>query len=247
MQNTYIPKFTYVIPFRYRADRIIPLRRVIDWLSGFQGIEILLIEQDRHSKINHLNLKAQHHFIQNDGPFNKGWAFNYAIKRTQSNFIIFGDADFIMDPNHLIESLKALETCDCVIPTSNIVNLSYPESVGDMSSVFSIKRPGFKSSMTNGISLFNKNSIIKIGGWNEDFLGTGFTNRFQDIKIIKLLNYKQLEFTGYHLHHNTDNYDQMVSNHNSKIFEFFSDGDQNKLSQHINLTISRIGFSNRYS
>lgn len=55
MQNTYIPKFTYVIPFRYRHDRIIPLKRVIDWLSGFQGIEVLLIEQDKHSKIEHLN------------------------------------------------------------------------------------------------------------------------------------------------------------------------------------------------
>ena len=140
MQNTYIPKFSYVIPFRYRVDRIIPLRRVIDWLSGFQGIEILLIEQDKHSKISHLNLRVNHHFIKNEGPFNKGWAFNYAIKRALSNFIIFGDADFIMNPNDLIQSLKTLESCDCVIPTSNIINLEHVESVGDMNAIFNIKR-----------------------------------------------------------------------------------------------------------
>jgi glycosyltransferase involved in cell wall biosynthesis len=247
MQNTYIPKFTYVIPFRYRHDRIIPLKRVIDWLSGFQGIEVLLIEQDKHSKIEHLNLRVIHHFINNDGPFNKGWAFNYALKRAKSNFIIFGDADFVMDPNDLIQALKTLETCDCVIPTSNIVSLSYPESVGDMPTIFSIKRPGFKSSMTNGISLFTKSAISKIGGWNEDLLGIGFTNKFQDMKITKFLNFRLLEATGYHLFHNPDGYDSSISQHNTKLMEFYNGGDDNKLLQHINMTLPKIGFGNRYS
>lgn len=246
MQNTYIPKFTYIIPFRYRQDRIIPLRRVIDWLSGFQGVEVLLIEQDRHSKISHLNLRVNHHFIKNEGPFNKNWAFNYGFKRALSNTIVFGDADFIMNPNELIECLKALETCECVIPTSNNVNLDYAESVGDINSIFNIKRPGFKSSMTNGISIFNKNSLIKIGSWNEDFFGTGFGNRFQDMKINKLLNFKNLQFTGYHLFHHPDGFDANINTHNSNLFEFYNDNDINKLVQHINATIPRIGISNRY-
>jgi hypothetical protein len=63
MVATYVPKFSYIIPFKFRQDRIIPLRRVIDWLAGFQGIEVIVIEQDTHSKINHLNLKAKHIFI----------------------------------------------------------------------------------------------------------------------------------------------------------------------------------------
>ena len=57
MQSTYKPKFTYIIPFRYSHDRILPLRRVIEWLSGFQGIEILIVEQDKHSKLDGLCLK----------------------------------------------------------------------------------------------------------------------------------------------------------------------------------------------
>lgn len=247
MQNTYIPKFTYIIPFRFRQDRIIPLRRVIDWLSGFQGIEVLLIEQDSHSKISHLNLRVNHHFIKNEGPFNKNWAYNYGFRRAMSNTIVFGDADFIMNPNELIESLKTLEACDCVIPTSNIVNLDYAESVGDINFIFNIKRPGFKSSMTNGISIFNKNSLLKIGAWNEDFFGTGFGNRFQDMKIKKLLNFKNLEFTGYHLFHHPDVFDPNVNAHNTNLFEFYNDNDPNKLMQHINATIPRIGLSNRYS
>ena len=59
MQNTYIPKFTYIIPFRYKPDRIIPLKRVIDWLSGFQGVDVIVVEQDKHSKIKNLNLSHE--------------------------------------------------------------------------------------------------------------------------------------------------------------------------------------------
>jgi len=49
MQNLYKPKFTYVIPFRYSQDRILPLRRVVEWLSGYQGVEVLIVEQDKVS------------------------------------------------------------------------------------------------------------------------------------------------------------------------------------------------------
>ena len=46
MQNLYKPKFTYVIPFRYSQDRILPLRRVVEWLSGYQGVDILIVVVD---------------------------------------------------------------------------------------------------------------------------------------------------------------------------------------------------------
>ena len=191
MNNTHVPKFTYVIPFRYRADRIIPLRRVVDLINGFQGSEILIVEQDKHSKISHLALKANHIFIENDLPFNKSWAFNVALKRVISPVVIFADADFILNPNQLIESLNVLENYDCVIPTSNIVNLSPQESAADLNTIFTINRKEYKFSMTNGCVIFKKEAILKIGGWNEDFIGVSHENQFQDHKIKTLLNYKQ--------------------------------------------------------
>ena len=109
MQNTYVPKFTYIIPFRFSPDRIISLRRVIDWLSGFQGIDVLIVEQDTHSKISHLNMRARHLFIESSLPFNKSWAFNVALKRCTSPIVVCADADFIMDPNDLIQSLNAID------------------------------------------------------------------------------------------------------------------------------------------
>ena len=189
MNNTFQPKFSYIIPFRFRSDRIIPLRRVVDFISGFQGAEIVIVEQDTHSKISHLNLKANHIFTESEIPFNKSWAFNVGIKNTTAPVLIFADADFLMNPNDLIESLKALETVDCVIPTSKIVNLNQQESASDLNQIFSIKRDGFKFSMTSGSVLFKRHTIQQIGGWNEDFIGVSQENQFQDLKIKKLLNY----------------------------------------------------------
>lgn len=245
MQTTYMPRFTYVIPFKFRQDRIIPLRRVIDWLSGFQGVEVLIVEQDKSSKISSLNLRASHVFIKNDGPFNKSWAFNVALRRAQSNVVIFGDGDFIMHPEHLIESLREIDNYDCVIPTNNIISLTQLESVSDMQSIFKIERPGFKGSMTNGVVIFKKDAIKRIGGWNEDFFGLGFTNQFQDMKIQKYLTFKQMQFNGFHFFHSPDSFDPFISQRNSQIIEFYKDGDINKFNQHIQMTLPKIGSTSK--
>lgn len=247
MKNTFVPKFTYVIPFRFRQDRIIPLRRVVDFISGFQGAEILIVEQDTHSKISHLNLKANHIFLQSELPFNKSWAFNVAVKNSISPVLVFADADFLMSPSDLIESLKTLENFDCVIPTSNIINLNPQESAGDLNQIFNIKRNGFKLSMTNGAVLFKREAIMRIGGWNEDFIGISQENNFQDLKIKSLLNYKELQFTGYHLYHRQDPLDFTFSQRNNHIMETYRDGNVENLKQHINLTIHKIGFKNKYA
>lgn len=245
MQNSYKPKFTYVIPFRYTQERMLPLRRVIEWLSGFQGIDILVIEQDKVSKIGHLNLKVRHIFVESEAPFNKAWAYNIAIRRTNSPIIIFGDADFIMNPNDLIESLKTLEFFDCILPVNNIVKLTPNETNLDLPSIFNINRVDEKGSLVDGICIFKRDSIQKIGGWNEDIMGYGFVNTFQDMKIKKLLNYKSMNFNGYHFYHKPLFNDAFITKRNQEIIEFYSKDDAD-FNQHIQLTVPKSGFLNKY-
>jgi hypothetical protein len=245
MHNLYRPKFTYIIPFRYKYDRIIPLRRVVEWLSGFQQIEIIIVEQDTHSKIEHLNLKATHIFIESDAPFNKSWAYNVALKRTNSNILIFGDSDFIMNPNEMIDSLRALEDCDCVIPTSNIVKLEQGESNADFGHIFQINRNYPKANMSDGMTIYKRDAIQKIGGWNEDFLGLGFANKFQDMKILKMLKYKQMDYTGYHMYHRSENFDTALYQRNQQIIDYYNNPSSD-LQSHINLTVPKIGHVNKY-
>jgi len=245
MKNTYMPKFTYVVPFRYDPERIIPFKRAIEWISGFGGIEIIIVEQDKTSKISNLSFKGQHIFVESEYPFNKSWAYNIALRRTNSPVLVFADADFVMNPNELIDSLKMLETADCVIPTSNVIKLNPQESHLDLMSILSIKRTSPKLSLTDGISIFKRSAIEKIGGWNEDILGHGFTNKFQDLKIKKMLNVKQMNFDGYHFHHRPDKHDQQLTQRNQQIIEYYTN-PVNDLQAHINNTVPRSGLLNKY-
>jgi glycosyltransferase involved in cell wall biosynthesis len=247
MINTFTPKFTYIIPFRYEADRIIPLRRVVEVLSGFQGIEILIVEQDKHSKISHLNLRANHIFIKSDLPFNKSWAFNVGLKRSHSPVVACADADFLMNPNDLVEALKNLETCECVIPTSMVAKLNPQQTLGDIPSIFNIKEGINKNSSSDGLVLFKRDALLKICGWNEDFLGLGYTNDYQDLKIKKILNWKQMDFIGYHLFHGVRPIDPNLNTRNLQIWEQFKDGDVNKINAQLQHAASRIGQLNKYS
>jgi hypothetical protein len=245
MQSTYRPKFTYIIPFRYSQDRILPLRRVIEWLSGFQGIEILIVEQDKHSKLDGLCLKARHIFCESELPFNKAWAYNVALRRTNSPILIFGDADFIMNPNELIEGLKALEFVDCVLPVTNIINLSPQETNYDMPSVFKIQRTEPAPFLSSGVSIFKRDAIQRIGGWNEDILGPKFCNKFQDLKIKKMLNHKQMNYTGYNFFHRPLQDDNNLVERNKQIYEYYNSPGSD-LNLHINTTVPKSGYKNKY-
>jgi len=241
-----VPKFTYIIPFRFRQDRILPLRRVIEWLSGFQGVEILLVEQDKHSKIDYLNLKVNHIFIKSEAPFNKSWAYNVGLKRSNAPIIIFGDADFVMNPMELIETLKNFENYDCILPTDKVVNLSAQQSAMDTNSILQIKNSQPKANLLDGISIFKKEAINKIGGWNEDMIGLGFENDFNQLKIKNLLNFKQMNFIGYHIFHHSDPSPQFLLDRNKQILDVYKN-DVNLLNQHIQQTFPKIGTLNRFA
>ena len=248
MQNIYKPKFTYVIPFQFKPDRILNLRRVVDLLAGFQGSEVLIVEQDRNSKLESLNLRSSHIFVETDVPFNKSWLYNIAIQRTNTPIIIFGESDVVINPNFLIEALKSIETLDCVFPMNQIINLSHMESQMDFNSVMSVDRLGFKKNLCDGISIFKRDSIKRIGGWNEDIIGLdGSDNKIQDIKIKKMLNWKELDHKAYHLFHNPFPEVEELKKRNYQIVDFFINYNLDQIQQQINMSFPKIGMNNKYS
>lgn len=246
MNPSFVPKFTYIIPFRFSPDRILPLKRVVEWLSGFHGVEIFIVEQDTHSKIDFMTFRANHIFIKSDAPFNKSWAYNVGMKRSTSKTIIFGDADFIMNPMELIESLKSLENYDCVIPTNKICRLTPQESSMDTASMLQIKNSSSKTNLLDGISIFKKDAIFRIAGWNEDLMGLGFENEFNELKVKKYLNYKQFEYLGYHIHHRPEPISPQLIERNKQIFDVYNN-DKNLLDQHIPQVAPKIGQSSRFA
>lgn len=243
--------FTYVIGYRHKPDRLNNLRRVLDWINGFQGAEVLLIEQDKHSKIKHLNLRAKHIFLKSNMPYNRSWPFNVAIKYSNSPLIVYGDSDLIMEPNQFIEGLKALQQYEMVSPYKSVIDLDPNETNLPLEKILKIDRPGRgetdnqKINICGGISMFRKDAIIKIGGWNEDFWSWGGEDDFQTIKVHKFLTWKELQYRCYHLYHDRVQPEMKWYKRNLEILQKTSSMDKDQLQKVISNQMPKIGQKNK--
>lgn len=247
-------RVTYVIGYRHRMDRIINLRKVLEWLASFNNVDVIIVEQDKYSKISHLNLRATHVFIKSDKPYNRSWAFNVALKRNKNPVIIFGDCDIVMDPQELVNSINELNNFDVVSPYSSVLDLTPEETNYPFNMLPQIQRAGRgendnqKINLCGGIVIFKAESIVKIGGWNEDFVGWGGEDDFQTIKVKKLgLTYKEMPYRCYHFWHNRDQADMSNYQRTMNLLQQMSTLDVSKLQMHVNATVGKIGTLNKYA
>lgn len=248
-----LPKFSYIIPFRFQIDRILNLRRVLDWLSGFSNIEVIIVEQDTHSKISAFNFKANHIFIKNSGPFNKNWALNVGLKRAQSDIVVFGDSDLIMHPEHLIASLEQLNVYEFVNPYQSVIDLDPNESQMGLGEILNINRPGRgetdhqKVPICGGITIFRKDALYKLGGWSEMFWGWGAEDDYQSLKVKHLLNWTQMPHKCYHLWHQRLSPDMNLYQRNLQIYNKYINASKEDLQKQIASEMGRIGIQNKCS
>lgn len=244
--------FTYVIGYRHFPDRLNNLRRVLDWINCFGGVDVILIEQDTHSKISHLNLKARHIFLKTDKPYNKSWAFNVATNLAKSNIIVFADSDLIMKPEEFIEGLRLLEQYEMVNPYKSVIDLNPQESGLPLEEMIKINRPGRgetdhqKVPICGGICMFRKDAIQKIGGWNEDFIGWGAEDDFVSHKVQQFLNWKQLDHKCYHLFHNRIQPDMQTYQKNLHLLQELVKLNKDDLMKYTQRFIPKNGMKNKY-
>jgi hypothetical protein len=113
--------FTFIIAYKHRNDRIHNLRRVLDWVSGFGGVEIIIVEQDDAPRLPSFTIKGiKHIFTKSEMPFNKAWAFNVGLKYATTETIVVEHLHYHTDTRNVqypLETwvmhgrLHALETC----------------------------------------------------------------------------------------------------------------------------------------
>jgi predicted glycosyltransferase involved in capsule biosynthesis len=244
--------FTYIIGYRHNLERLQNLRRVLDWINGFARVEVLLVEQDTHSKISHLNLKAKHIFTKSDMPYNRSWAFNVALKHANSNIIVFGDSDLVMVPNQFIAGLQAIQTYEMVSPYHSVVDLTAQESNLPLEQVININRPGRgetdnqKINISGGIAMFRRDAIQKIAGWNEDFIGWGGEDDFQTMKVKNFLTWTELQARCFHLYHERGMPDMKWYQRNLDLLTKTSQMDKSQLQKVILNQLPKIGMKNKY-
>jgi len=250
MNNSYL--FSFIIGYRHRQDRIQNLRRVIDWLSGFGGIEIIIVEQDKSPKLNTFTFKGiKHIFTKSNSPYNRSWAFNVGIKHSSTNVLVFGDSDLLIEPNQMISSLKMIDHYDCVSPYSSVLDLTQQESQLSLDQMVSINRPGRgendnqKINLCGGVVMYRKDSIIKIGGWCEDFIGWGAEDDFQAHKTKMFLKYFENSGTCYHLWHDRSAPDPAPYQRNLQLLNKLVTLTPQDMQKHINASIQKIGMKNK--
>jgi predicted glycosyltransferase involved in capsule biosynthesis len=244
--------FTFIIAYRHNLERLQNLRRVLDWINGFARVEVIVVEQDIHSKISHLDLKAKHIFTRSNLPFNKSLAFNVGLKHSTSNIIVFGDSDLIMEPNSFIRGLESMNEFEMCNPYHTVIDLTQQESNLSLEQLLQINRPGRgetdiqKVPLCGGICIFRRDAIQRIAGWNEDFIGWGGEDDFQSIKVKQFLTWTELQSKCFHLYHERGMPDMKWYQRNLELLTKTSQMDKSQLQKVILNQLPKIGMKNRY-
>lgn len=245
-------QFTYIIGYRHKPERLINLLRVLDWLQPFSGIEIIVVEQDNNSKLEYRDLRCKHIFTKSDMPYNRSWAFNVGLKEASTNSIVFGDSDIIMEPNKMIAAIQELKNYEAVNPYSRVIDLTPEELNLPISEIFKIDRPGRgdnnnqKVNFSGGIVCLRKDSALRIGGYDESYIGWGCEDNFLTEKIFRFLKHKQMKANSYHLWHPQEQIDQNLYGRNLKILNDMLKMSDDQMLAYIHSTYPVIGNRGKY-
>ncbi len=200
--------FSYIIAYRHSPDRILNLKRVIEWVKSLGDVELIIVEQDDSPKLpDEIPIDFKYRFAQNPLPFCKSWSLNIGRKLATQAIVVFGDSDVIMDKDEFLDAMQYLEEFEAVSPYNRVIDLTSAESVLPVVELSKIERDYRgekdvqKTPIAGGIIAFRDKAIDRIGGWCEEFIGWGGEDDYQSTKIRMFLRWKELGNRSYHLFH----------------------------------------------
>lgn len=249
-------QFTFVVAYRHGPFRLNNLRKVLSWMKSFNGVEIIVVEQDINSKLEDVVLPGKYYFTKSELPFNKAWAFNVGLKNSTTDIVVYGDCDLIMHPEDFIGALNKLNEFESVSPYSRIgvIDLERHELGYSFEQLKEIKRPGRgelegdirKVPLCGGIMMYRKDALMRIGGWDESFIGWGGEDNFQSVKTERLTKWTELPHRVYHLWHPPATPDNTFYQRNLNLLNQMSAMDDNNLSAYASSTRRKIGKDHKY-
>lgn len=246
-------KFTFILGYRHKKDRLSNLKRTLEWMYTFTECEIILVEQDAYSKIKEYNFFIKHIFLKSNEPYNRSWAFNVGLKYSTTNIIVFTDSDLIIEDKQIIESIKLLDNYDVISPYSRVIDLNNIQSKLPYDKIFKLKKESRgeldnqKINLCGGMVIFNKDSVKMIGGWCEYFTSWGGEDNYQTLKVNKFLKFKEIEGNCYHFYHEKQEINPILYANNLKLLEKFKSYNDSELINEINKSYKENGRKNKYS
>lgn len=207
--------FSCVIPFRDRGpDRRDNLLATIDWYSGLEKTELLVVEQDERSTIDPAALSAdvRHLFLYNPGAFNKSWAFNVGAINAAGEVLAFIDGDLLVAPA-VIQA--CFEQCgrgmQAINPYSALIDLDRERSAqcrrtghlaDGLGHTINRDYKGQYLCFCGGAYVMRKDAYLDLGGQDERFRGWGGEDDAMSMKVGLLEHIAvNRNAVAYHLFH----------------------------------------------
>lgn len=247
-------KFSYIIPFNSAIDNINNLRKIIKWVNGWKGIEIVVVEYDsKSSKLEFINEAFTHIFVKNDmSNYSKSWAYNIGVKRSHSDVIICGDSNTVTNPENIIKGVEMLKEYDMVTPFNTLIEVTSNQLSDFVKMDKDIHGPivGTNHSddrvvnISSGISIYNREALLKLGGWEEKFK-MECTEDFQSHKVKRLTKWIQLDGKAYKFGSGQPHNDHIVSsdvNVNNQLKSLSNE----QLQRYISSTYQNVGSLTKY-
>ncbi len=241
--------FSYIIPFRYRdSQNFNNLKRIIDWVSGFGGVEAIIVEQDTTSKIRHSNIRAKHIFCKSNLPMNYALAYNVGLRYSTTNKVCFGNTKLMVNPQSLLDGISMVEKdYDMIKCYDKVVDLKREEFGFTPDQWNKIDRLPKTDSLFSGITIFKKEKILNITGWPEDFIGNMEDSAMEVICKRRNITSKVLEGRAYSLWDGkSDDYNTFLLNRNSQMLLELKNMDEGKFNEYLRSSSYKMGQKSKY-
>ena len=208
---------TIVIPYKESQDsRKINLRIVLDYLVHIKMKNVIISEEydyepstdwvldeydDKFSFIKVISIKTE-------GLFSRSNLINNGVEESTTPFICIQDGDVVLPKDMYEYSLSLLDSgFDLVYPFNRKVNqiLDKQSFINDFDFENTPIKSEFRPNSDGGMQFINKESFLKIGGYNTDFKGWGSEDNEFILRVISAdLRYIRLNNSLYHLKHEKD-------------------------------------------
>lgn len=211
--------FSIVIPYYKQPDKLLECFKALEKLKFPENnYEIILINDG--DQLPEINIEFKNLKIFNITHSGRAAARNYGVNNASGKYILFIDADVIVDPNILKNHLKILDE-----NTISLGNVLYPPGVSvDILTKYN-DIPYYLSKYNHGEILpffrfltcnlaVSKKLLKKVGGFNENFFEYGY----EDIELgYRLLSEKKVKliFNEYALcyHYHKRELDEFIKQH----------------------------------
>lgn len=181
------------------------------WIDAHTDMfDIIVVEQGVQQTLNESQYPGiRYKFIYNPGKFNRSWGFNVGAKMSESEMLVFSDADILIRVGDFLNCINVvINNADTVDPKGRLYNVDLENYGDDRFSLIWDDKSDLRSDLnfSGGMVIMRSGLFYSIGGWDEGFEGWGGEDNAMSEKLnhIEALKVHITDVDMIHLKHDVD-------------------------------------------